>query len=106
MSEQVSDRMPRKHNKVADGLADLTMDKMSIWSKLYNTKLNPKAGHRSEQCAGASVIVGVFGKFEGGTLYEPWYAEGTYIPVEVTVFQTETIALDRALSWLVRKLEQ
>ena len=37
--------------------------------------------------------------FEGETLYQPWYAEGVYIPVDVTVFQAEMIALDRAIEW-------
>ena len=105
--------MPRKHNKVADGLADLTMDRMNSWSKRYPTKLDPKCaniviqsdgGRRSETCAAASVIIGIFGMFEGETLYQPWYAEGVYIPVDVTVFQAEMIALDRAIERVAHEL--
>ena len=105
--------MPRKHNKVADGLADLTMDRMCSWSKRYPTKLGPNyaniviqsdGGRRSETCAAASVIIWIFGMFEGETLYQPWYAEGVYIPVDVTVFQAEMIALDRAIERVAHEL--
>eukprot|EP00959_Pyramimonas_sp_CCMP1952_P437101 9151766-Pyramimonas_sp.AAC.1 len=91
------------------------MDRTATWSKLYITKLNPQTaniviqtdgGRRSEHCAAASIIVGVFGKLDGTIVDEPWYAEGMYIPVDVTVFQSEMIALDRALAWLVHEVEQ
>ena len=33
--------MPRRYNKVADGLADHTMDRGASWKKTFTVKLNP-----------------------------------------------------------------
>ena len=51
------------------------------------------------------MVVGVFAMVGGVPDYQPCYAEGTYIDGNVTVFQTEVIALDRAIEWMARFLE-
>ena len=70
-----------------------------------NIVIQTDGGRRSDQCAAASVVVGVFAMVGGVPDYQPCYAEGTYIDGNVTVFQTELIALDRAIEWMARFLE-
>ena len=103
--------MDRSHNKVADGLADLTMDHQLSWEKHYNVGKDPRecniivqtdGGRRTPSCAAASMVVGLF----HGSTYEPWYAKGIYIATDHTVFQTEAIALEAAVSWLACSLQQ
>eukprot|EP00959_Pyramimonas_sp_CCMP1952_P130650 2732081-Pyramimonas_sp.AAC.1 len=89
------------------------MDRRCSWSRRCTTKLKPNCaniviqsdvGRRSATCAAVSVIVWIFGNFEGTTSYQPWYAEGMYMPVDATVFQAEMISLDRAIEWVAREL--
>ncbi len=107
--------MPRDHNKVADGLADFTMDGAASWSKTYTTALRlPEAnvivqtdgGRRSQGCAAAAVIIGLFAIVAGQPLYEPWLAEGHFLTEAVTVFEAEAIALDIASEKVKKAIDQ
>ena len=78
--------MPHEHNKVADGLADLTMDRQQPWEKIFPTTLNARQAHvliqtdgglRTENCAAASRIIGLWGSDQ--QKYEPCMAGGTFI---------------------------
>ena len=95
-----------RHNKVADGL---TMDTKSSWNRQYTTTLTRKTssiivqtdgGVRSDICAAASLIVGLFGLSGTTPLYEPLNAEGIFLSCETPVFQAEGIALDIAVQWV------
>ena len=106
--------MPRKHNKVADGLADLTMDRRSSWSRVFQTSLQIQCsnivvqtdgGRRpQEDIAASSMVVGVVGSVEGSLVYEPCFAQGVFMSSGVSVFQAEAIALDIALQWVEEQL--
>ena len=72
--------MPRAHNKVADGLADLTMDRAVSWSRRYPLKSNTingniviqtDGGRRSDHCAAASFVIGLVSLDQGMWTYEP-----------------------------------
>ena len=103
--------MPRKHNKVADGLADYTMDTGASWSKTFPVQLNllraniivqTDGGKRGGVCAAASVVIGLFTMCDGNMIYEPFYAEGIFLTGAVSVFQAEAIAVESG----ARKLSQ
>ena len=106
--------MPRKHNKVADGLADLTMDRRSSWSRVFQTSLQIQCsnivvqtdgGRRpQEDIAASSMVVGVVGSVEGSLVYEPCFAQGVFMSSGVSVFQAGAIALDIALQWVEEQL--
>ena len=106
--------MARSHDKVADGLADLTMDQGRSWKREYvisqdplkaNWVIQTDGGRRSENCAAAALVIGIWvcngEKFQ----YEPWFAQGTFLVGGATVFQTEAIALDKAVKWSKQTLE-
>ena len=106
--------MARSHNKVADGLADLTMDQARSWKRDYNICQDPlkanwiiqtDGGRRSENCAAAALVVGIWALDEGTLHYEPWFAQCTFLTGGATVFQTEAIALDTAVRWCKKKVE-
>ena len=106
--------MARCHNKVADGLADLTMDKALSWERLYETTAEPSqanwiiqtdGGRRSDHCAAASLVIGVLSTGARGICYEPWFARGVYLTGNVSVFQAEAIALEEAVNWLIRRTD-
>ena len=87
--------MPRTHNKVADGLADLTMDRGSSWTVRYTSNTDIQHGNiivqtdgglREGDCAAASFIIGLWVTRDGQTLYEPILAHGTFMDSESTVF--------------------
>jgi len=93
--------LPRSYNKVADGLADLTMDIRKSWERRFATTMKVCAanivvqtdgGLREGDCASAAWIIGLWG--ENG--YEPLVAHGTYLSSMCTVFMAEAIALDEA----------
>ena len=97
--------MPRCHNKVADGLADLTMDVARSWEKKFETRLAPAGsnlvvqtdgGLRQHGCAAAAWIVGLWGVIDGNYVYEPLIAHGTFVSTSVSVFGCEAIALAEA----------
>ena len=101
--------MRRSHNKVADGLADWTMDHATTWEREYPTTIDithanviiqTDGGRRSSMCAAASVVAGVLSIRQGKLIYEPFYARGTFISHDVTVLQTEAIALDEATRYV------
>ena len=101
--------MARSFNKVADGLADFTMDRERSWQKIVATWGDPcrgnlivqtDGGRRTAQCAASAAIVGLLTWVDGTFTYEPWFARGLFLSGGETVFQAEAIALDIAVSWL------
>eukprot|EP00930_Biecheleria_cincta_P021706 TRINITY_DN16000_c0_g1_i2.p1 TRINITY_DN16000_c0_g1~~TRINITY_DN16000_c0_g1_i2.p1 ORF type:complete len:403 (-),score=38.54 TRINITY_DN16000_c0_g1_i2:13-1221(-) len=107
--------MPRAHNKIADGLADLTMDRKESWERNFHRSVptscctivvQTNGGRRSEKCAAASMIVGVLSKVDGVCSYEPWFAKGLYFEASLSVFQTEAIALEAAIAWVTREIRE
>ena len=93
--------MDRSHNKVADGLADLTMDTRRSWERDFATTLHldrcnivvqTDGGLRDGDCAAAAYVIGLW----DGAVYEPLYACGIFLDVACTVFTAEAIALDEA----------
>ena len=95
--------MPRSHNKVADGLADHTMDKKSSWQHRCTASLNlaesniiiqTDGGLREEDCAAAAWIIGVW-RVDSQT-FEPLEAGGVFLEKSCTVFMAEAIAIDEA----------
>ena len=73
-------RMPRKHSKTADGLADYTMDIQTSWAKEFDITANPRdtniaiqtdGGKRLGNTAAASVVVGIFDCGEGTSTFQP-----------------------------------
>ena len=92
--------MDRSQNKVADALADFTMDVRKTWQREYDTTLclqtanvvvQTDGGVRSDNCAAAAFIIGLWGDGR----YEPLVAHGTFLH-QATVFTAEAIALDEA----------
>ena len=107
--------MPRANNKVADGLADLTMDHATSWKKEYETSagldasnliIQTDGGRRTATCAAASLVVGLVSHVRGRCCHEPLYAQGIYLAGDVTMFQTEAIALEVAVQWAIRAVEE
>ena len=105
--------MPRCHNKVADGLADYTMDRRSSWNLQYETTLPLKqsniivqtdGGLREEGCAAASWIIGLWDAT--AHTYEPYGAGGVFLNTRCTVFMAEAIAIDEASAHVKRFLEE
>ena len=97
--------MPREHNKVADGLADLTMDIQKSWARRYRSSLPPgganvvvqtDGGLRDGDCAASAWIIGLWGIRSGAWTYEPLVAGGVFLDLPCTVFKAEAIALDEA----------
>jgi hypothetical protein len=106
--------MARSNNKVADGLADLTMDQERSWTRAYTISLKPlesnlviqtDGGRRSATCAAASLVIGLCAWRDGTFLYEPWLAEGIYMTSDMTVFQTEAVALECAVQVARMKIQ-
>ena len=105
--------MRRNNNKVADGLADLTMDRKCSWSHEYpislkidasNILVQTDGGVREEECAAASWMVGLWDM--ASQQYEPLLAGGTYLTEPVSVFMAEAIALDEATVQVKQILRQ
>ena len=103
--------MPRCHNKVADGLADFTMDRRTSWQQTYTTTLTPAqsniivqtdGGLREDDCAAASWIVGLW-RSDAQT-FEPYEAGGVFLSTSCTVFMAEAIAIDEASANVQRLL--
>ena len=103
--------MPRENNKVADGLADLTMDRWISWETQFETSLDVRhakilvqtdGGVRDKSTATASWIIGLWGRGQDGERwrYEPLVAHGTFPNSAITVFTAEAIALDEASEWV------
>jgi hypothetical protein len=101
--------------KVADGLADHTMDLRRSWKKSFTTKLRigganlvvqTDGGLREGDCAAASFIIGLWGDDGSGARYEPLHSQGTYLDQSWTVFAVEAIALDEASAEVARILRQ
>ena len=95
----------RKINKIADGLADLTMDRRCSWEQEYDTKLTLKAanlvvqtdgGLREGNCGAAAWIIGLWGDAGKGDVFEPLIAHGTFLETPCSSFGAEAIALDEA----------
>ena len=103
--------MHREYNKVADGLADLTMDRRNSWSRKFsptrfasdcNVIVQTGGGVRNGDCASAAFIIGFCGHSLEGTFYEPILAQGTFIATPCSSFAAEAIALDEATAALKR----
>ena len=101
--------MSRDLNKVADGLADHTMDLKRSWEERYDHTLHISAANIVVQSDGglrengegaAAWIIGLWSKGK----YEPLVAHGTYLEAGSTVFLTEAIALDEASTEVQRLL--
>jgi len=96
--------MSRDYNKVADGLADLTMDNRRSWDKRFATALQLEEanlviqtdGGLREDCGAAAWVIGLWGIVGQRFCYQPLAAHGTYLEPGCTVFATEAIALDEA----------
>ena len=95
----------RSHNKVADGLADLTMDQRRTWTKRFFTSIHitcanmiiqTDGGRRDGDCAAAAWTIGHWGEADGEPTFEPLVAHGTLLDDTCTVFGAEAIALDEA----------
>ena len=100
---------------MADGLADLTMDRRQSWSKKYITKLDPQhsnlviqtdGGLREGDCAAAAWIAGLWGRLDGAPLFEPLMVQGTFLESNVSVFSAEAIALDEATTAVDNLIQQ
>ena len=105
--------MPRAHNKVADGLADLAMDRRKSWQKVFDPEANiancnlivqSDGGLREGDCAAAAFIIGRWSFESGQKKYDPLMAHGTFLDSTCTVFQAEAIALDEATAAVQRLL--
>ena len=97
--------MARSFNKVADGLADLTMDNRKSWTQRFCTSLavgdaniivQTDGGRREADCAATGFIIGLWDTKSGTKLYEPLMAHDTFMDNDCTVLVTEAIALDEA----------
>jgi len=106
--------MSRVHNKVADGLADLTMDRRCSWDRRFHTTMplrnanlviQTDGGRREEDCAAAAWIIGLWIDEGQGGRYEPVAAHGTFLDASCTVFMAEAIALDEASAEVHRLME-
>ena len=103
----------RDYNKVADGLADLTMDQRRTWTKRFDTNMPMRGsniivqtdgGRRDGDCAAAAWTIGLWRQTAAGPKFEPMIAHGTYLDTTCTVFDTEAIALGEASKELVALL--
>ena len=104
---------PRKFNKVADGLADHTMDQrssMDVYFKITlqieraNIVVQTDGGLRPSDCAAAAWIIGFWGEVDSKIAYEPVSAHGLFLESRCTVFMAEAVALDRATEEVERML--
>ena len=64
-----------------------------------------RVSRRSEGSAAAAFMFGILTVLEGRWQYEPWFARGIYMAVDVTVFQTEAIALEEPLCCVLQNLQ-
>ena len=71
-----------------------------------NVIIQSDGGRRSEHDAAASYVVGILKTNNGYSAYEPWFAHGTYLRGNVTVFQAEAIALEESLLYFTEKLRE
>ena len=85
------------------------MDRGGTWGRRYPISLNPQfaniiiqtdGGRRSDRCAVAAMVVGL----SAGGHYEPWVAKGHFFEADITVFQTEAIALELATCFVTENL--
>ena len=99
-------RLPCSYNKVADGLADLTMDRRGSWTKTFEPKgidgsnliIQTDGGLRGNDCSAASYIIGCWRCGQ----YEPVMGHGTFLESACTVFHAEAIVLDEATAAVQR----
>ena len=98
--------MHREYNKVADGLADLTMYRRSSWPRQFsptrlasdcNVIVQTDGGVRNGDCASAASIIGLFGHSQEGTFYEPILAQGTFIVTPCGLLQPKPLHWMRLL---------
>ena len=100
---------PREFNKLADGLADLTMDRRAGWTRRYtltedafngNCLAFSDGGKRSVSVSAAAWLLVVL--FWEGDQWrvEPWAAGGIFLHDDATVFEAEAIGLDAAVAFL------
>ena len=103
--------MHREYNNVANGLADLTMNRRSSWSRQFsptrlasdcNVIVQTDGGVRNGDCASAAFIIGFCGRCLEGTFYDPILAQGTFIATQCSSFAAEAIALDKATAAVKR----
>jgi len=103
--------MPREYNKVADGLADFTMDRQTSWSREFSTSraasdcniiVQTDGGVRGGDCAASAFIIGICGRVDDSFFFEPLLVQGTYMTAHCSSFAAEAIALDEATSALER----
>ena len=99
--------LARCHNKVADGLADLAVDKRGTVHKVFDTSLSMSecnvvaqtdGGVRSDDCAAAAWIIGLWGKKEEEYVYELWIAHGTFLDCKCTFFFRGSDSVGRSVS--------
>ena len=97
--------MDRSHNKVADGLADLTMDNGYSWHKEFafttdisgsNLVIQTDGGLREGQCAAAAWIIGAWAVNGQTVRFEPLVGHGSWLEASCSAFAAEAIALDEA----------
>ena len=70
-----------------------------------NCVIQTDGGRRSENCAAASLVIGIWAQNRDKFHYEPWFAQGTFLAGGATVSQTEAIAFDEAVKWYKQMLE-
>ena len=66
---------------------------VSLCPSRANIIVQTDGGLRPGDCAAAAFVIGLWS--EAGQ-YEPWVAQGTFLPSSCTVFASEAIALDEA----------
>lgn len=81
------------------------MDRRETWKRVFNPAVfldncniivQTDGGRRSENCAASSVIIGTFSKIGEHLKYDPLFAQGLFYNDNLSVFQTEAIALEAA----------
>ena len=105
----------REFNKVADGLADLTMDRRGGWSRQYTLSKDHSQGNclafsdggkRSSCISAAAWLVVLLFWEDGQWRVEPWAAGGIFLEHDDTVFEAEAVGLEAAVSFLQKSLSE
>ena len=79
---------------------------MCILHHVANLVVQTDGGLRELDCAAAAWVVGLWGDTGQGMAYEPLCAHGTFLDHTVGVFAAETIALDEATAWVMKRIER